>query len=110
MDGSDNPAENILDALRKNGWGKGQSVSKDGAICVGHACEWSMMSMDKTLGALLPVLNEQFPERLNWMHYKIGLGPVVAFNDHPDTTFADVERVLEKAAIRWEEGRVLRHD
>lgn len=53
--------------------------------------------------ALTDVVREQFPDRL---------GPVLStykpdvaqFNDHPDTTWADLELVVEKAAIKRQEA------
>jgi hypothetical protein len=44
------------------------------------------------------VAGEQYPDR----HY-LGLRPAAAFNDHPDTTWADVEVVLDKASVLWDE-------
>lgn len=56
---------------------------------------------------LAGVIRDQFPDRVN--------GPlsayspertratIYAFNDHPDTTWEDVERVFEKAEVAWDE-------
>jgi hypothetical protein len=43
---------------------------------------------------------EQFPDRAA---FPAAISTVWQFNDHPDTTWADVDLVLDKAARRWDE-------
>lgn len=55
---------------------------------------------------LADIIREQFPDRASWMSASGESTPesiIVGFNDHPDTTFADVERVFEKAEVAWDE-------
>ena len=47
--------------------------------------------------ALASVISEQYPDRIQPDWY------IPAFNDHPDTTFEDIERVCEKAYIKRQE-------
>lgn len=54
---------------------------------------------------LAAVIKEQFPERVHPAHMDTPRDAVVAFNDHPDTTFADVERMFEKAELAWDEKK-----
>lgn len=100
---TDNPFEKVLDRLREKGWCKGGFDGPDGSHCIVGAFR-GFLSMAR-LQSLEGILREQYPDRIAGR-----LCPIPNFNDHPDTTFADVERVLEKAAIKWEEERVLRND
>lgn len=103
---TDNPFEKVLDRLREKGWHKGSLGSTLGPNCIyGAAVE---LRLTQGIDGLIPVIRSQFPDRLVQMPDYHHPGPT--FNDHPDTTFSDVERVLEKAAVKWEEERVLRDD
>lgn len=101
---TDNPFEKVLDRLREKGWCKDRLGDKLGPNCLLGAAqavgvfgyEWR-----ETMGMLV---QEHWPKFLGVQ------APTVKFNNHPDTTFSDVERVLEKAAVKWEEERVLRDD
>jgi hypothetical protein len=53
---------------------------------------------------IMRVIAEQYPERCTpipmGLHWNMpNLAHIPTFNDHPFTTFEDVERVLEKAAV-----------
>lgn len=85
-----------LDLLRRDGWCKDVAETGDGRRCLLGAGVAAGYSTDDCF-ALHAVAKEQYPERLR---LRTDLSPAAAFNDHPDTTFADVERVIEKAAIR----------
>jgi hypothetical protein len=78
---------------------------------------WEELMAD--LDAVADVLGEQFPDRLlsqeikslppNTIVVKIPIPEVLqhassipVFNDHPETMFADVEAVMEKAAVNRE--------
>lgn len=101
----DNPGEMILDRLRSHGWCKQDFGDAEGPNCIAGAAH-EVEAEDYFQHTLVWVIDEQYPGRME-------AGPhsnVPNFNDHPDTTFADVERVLEKAAVKWEEERVLRND
>ncbi len=52
---------------------------------------------------LASVIREQFADRLPQNALNDAGMTIVRFNDHPDTTFADVERVFEKAEVAWDE-------
>lgn len=105
---TDNPFEKVLDRLREKGWRQNGSGREEGPNCIRGATQ--IMVGLKVLydGPLLQVIATQYPDRTTTP--LAGGVSIVEFNDHPDTTFADVERVLEKAAVKWEEERVMRND
>lgn len=98
---SDNPFEKVLDRLREKGWKKGGMGPDTGPNCIAGASQVTHAGMDYQF--LERIIKEQYPDRIHG-----DMMPTPNFNDHPDTQFSDVERVLEKAAVKWEEGRVLR--
>ena len=102
---TDNPFEKVLDRLREKGWQKGGYGPAAGPNCIAGAA----MYVEQTcpFDILDKLVGEQYPERAK---HQISLGITAFFNDHSDTTFTDVERVLEKAAVKWEEERVMRDD
>lgn len=51
---------------------------------------------------LADIIRENYPDRLPTFSYDDN-GIIMHFNDHPDTTFEDVERVFEKAEVAWDE-------
>lgn len=117
-----NPFEAALDRLRARGWIKDHVGYSTGPNCIrgallfeGSAVDavdvsfWKITHLEPRLNAaiILEVIREHYRDRCR--NLATGRG-VSLFNDHPDTTFADVERVLEKAAVKWEEERVLRND
>ena len=110
---TDNPFEKVLDRLREKGWHKGSYGTQFGPNCLvggikiinGLPTTLRMISHPQ-VELLSNIIYEQFRDRAVD-------GPMTCvpnFNDHPDTTFPDVERVLEKAAVKWEEERVMRND
>lgn len=100
---TDNPFEKVLDRLREKGWMKGRFGGGDGPNCLLGAK--IVVSPNEGYSELELTIREHYPDRRLSCR-----GIVSGFNDHPATTFADVERVLEKAAVKWEEERVLRND
>ena len=105
---TDNPFEWVLDRLREKGWMKGSFGPTHGPNCLVGASQnvpLPGIGWERLCDRVDMVVKEQYPERR-----KGSLATVPNFNDHPDTTFSDVERVLEKAAVKWEEERVLRND
>ena len=102
---TDNPFEKVLDRLREKGWHKGGFYGPAETSCILGA-SISCMTGKGFMSILRPIIEGQYPDRITDSLF----GPISAFNDHPDTSFSDVERVLEKAAVKWEEGRVLRDD
>lgn len=97
-----NSAEQILDLLKSSGWCKGNSVRYNG---VTRKHEYCLLGAAQQLGftqrltgiKLAPVVTEQFPERVESALRSNPAHVVVTFNDHPETTFEDVQMVLEKA-------------
>lgn len=106
---TDNPFEKVLDRLREKGWQKGWFGDHRGPNCLVGAHMNTYCSTIKQFKQwtdnLIPILLAQYPDRI-----KGSMAEIPNFNDHPDTTFTDVERVLEKAAVKWEEERVMRDD
>lgn len=87
-----------LEVLRRDGWYKGGLQDARGARCINGALMVAPSSILHISGVIL----EQFPDRVKL--YANGSPSIAFFNDHPDTTFADVELVLEKAQIRYDEA------
>lgn len=102
---TDNPFEIVLDRLREKGWQKGDFGPSEGPNCIYGAITAVEVNFHAVDASVVKIVGEQFSDRTLLKEHK-----GVAFNDHPDTTFTDVERVLEKAAVKWEEERVLRDD
>lgn len=100
-----NPFEGVLDRLREKGWRKDGLGDDEGPNCLYGGQIQSGADYNIFRNVLTPIITDQYPDRVC-----NDLTTIVPFNNHPDTTFADVERVLEKAAVKWEEERVLRHD
>jgi hypothetical protein len=62
----------------------------------------AMLSTEEDdLRVLVEIIREQFPDRANPAHAPADA--VTMFNDHDDTTWDDIEMVLEKAIVRVEE-------
>lgn len=60
-------------------------------------------SADKAQDIVKEVIKEQYPDRCYIGVNTTALPDIAHFNDHPDTTFEDVTRVLEKALVRASE-------
>jgi hypothetical protein len=108
-------ARDALDLLDRDGWckwaatmheqGIGCRQYRKGAHCLGGALSMAygatadMWTCPQAVyQRVADLIGEQYPE---WQEWKAGF-PVVctitAFNDHEDTTEADVRRILEKLA------------
>lgn len=90
-----------LEILRRDGWIKGQGADRQERKCLVGAVAVALTDSDVEWRRYLDVVNEvtheQYPERCAY-------GGTWGFNDHRDTTFADVELVLEKAQLRYDEA------
>lgn len=96
--GGGNPFREGLEVLREKGWCQGAIEDDKGRKC---AIGGLLLTNPTTnsLPFLAEITEELFPDR-----YRISnKHPVAIFNDHPHTTFEDVEAVFEKAAVRWDE-------
>ena len=106
---TDNPYKKVLDRLRQRGWHKGSFGDRRGPNCLVGAHMQTHCSTIKQFKQwtedIIGIILVQYPDRING-----SMAEIPNFNDHPDTTFEDVERVLEKAAVKWEEERVMRDD
>lgn len=101
-----------LDYLASRGWHKGGFEAADGGMCMLGANRWVHCGTTSILHpgledatrtdteAMMAVIVEQFPDRIR---SNSSIYQVADFNNHKDTTFEDVQRVLEKAAIRTDE-------
>lgn len=89
-----------LDVLRRDGWCKQIWRDEQGRHCLMGAFLEVYGENNTWVGysEVQDVVREQFPDRG-------GLAGAceILFNNHPDTTFADVELVLEKAQLRYDE-------
>lgn len=105
-----NPFLRSLDGWTREGWIKGAMYrwehyvgEIDGWCSLGRldqACNNSYGYVEawQTLGR---VFNDLFPDRLG--ENPEFEDPIPMVNDHPDTTFEDIQAAFEKAAVRWEE-------
>jgi hypothetical protein len=110
---TNNPIEAVrarLDGGRK--WHKGElgDVDGDGSVCVIGACQavyWSGAKHDAYTDirdTIAAVVLEQYRDRVRNVDLMTGGSPIPSFNDHDATTFADVEVVLDKASVAWDEA------
>lgn len=87
-------AAKTLDVLRREGWAKGVFNSREPTPhCLYGAMVRAGLTNSESMRlatALRRRIAAEFPERV------ADGGGVMEFNDDPDTTFADVEMVLEK--------------
>jgi hypothetical protein len=91
-----NTMNKALNLLRTCGWTKGNFYALDGSYCVLGALSCVAVTSEE-VRVLQAVIKEQFPDR--------GIHPGISFfNDAPETTFAEVEMVLEKASMQLEES------
>ena len=94
-------ASEVLRGLRTCGWAKGTFRDANGAMCIrgamSNAGSLTQVARRDLYERLLIVIRAEYPGRLTRGEI-LDPEPVAAFNDHPDTTFTDVERVLEKVA------------
>ena len=81
-------------------WAKRVFRSGDRACSLG-ALSWAEASKQEAT-YLDDLAVELFPQRAKHDHEGL-LRPTAQFNDHPDTTWEDIEALFEKAAVRWEE-------
>lgn len=99
-DANENPYARALERLRVKGWCKYKSGTEEGPNCVSGALAYvtnDNVLLDKRLEFVSRIVEELYPSEWGWT-------TVPTFNDRSDITFEDVEVVLEKAAVRWEEG------
>ena len=83
-------------------WCKGALVDgKGGACLLGSMTGASPDNLRRLTRCLTVVIVEQYPDRLRGLDQDEEVVP--AFNDHLDTTWADVDSVLDKAARRLDE-------
>lgn len=97
-----------LAALRENGWIKNYLCASNG-VCIngavniattGNAMRFISNGAGELKGVreiIYKIVKEQFPERAAKVHWR-RMSPH-EFNNHPDTTFEDMEMVLEKAIL-----------
>ncbi len=79
-------------------WIKGAERT-DAGWCLYGALVEARYSTFGELNFLCEVAREQYPDRMN----RPGIPTISQFNDHEDTTWPDIELVLEKTALRWDE-------
>lgn len=96
-----------LEILRRDGWCKDIWRNERGEHCLMGAfiAAYNNDQVEEWDGTKWPmydevieVVREQFSDRA------VRPAAEIAFNNHPDTTFADVAMVLEKAQLRYDES------
>jgi hypothetical protein len=86
-------ADDIMATIREHGWWQERDGDQtpNGRLCMAMAA--ARLWNTRGIAALNQVVHQMYPERTT-----LGVRPVcVAFNDHPDTTLEDVERVVKEA-------------
>lgn len=78
-------------------WHKGEMYGPNNTACIYGAL---FETKNKNCRIVTNVALAQYPDRIELNNNKIYLAQ---FNDHPDTVWADVERVMEKGAVQEEE-------
>jgi hypothetical protein len=93
----------VIAELRSKGWRKGGMYGENGSACLIGAIDRvlarpssSLECFDVARDTVLPVIREQFPDRLK-PYRNSPTNSTARFNDHPDTTLDDVILVCEKA-------------
>lgn len=105
MNDETSPAE-LLERLRTHGWCKGTYGTGSGPNCILGA--WKAVEAEKQgiyqnrvrgafVNPCVKIINSVLDEQY-------GHADIPFFNDSLDTTFEDVETVLEKAQVRWNES------
>lgn len=105
----ENVYRTALDILRDKGWCKGELTDQNGGHCAIGAILAQNEDEEKWTSTLAQIVMDQYPDRVDlgcaeghgerWVNWET----VASFNNHSDTTFADVERVFEKGALRVDE-------
>lgn len=107
--------QKVKEIISQRGWCKGSMEKTDGSVCLLGAARAAHVQEERNPGwhyspaitALSKVIQEQYPERVTGATEEPIPGipwvgdydHVWIFNDHADTTYEDIERVLEKAAV-----------
>lgn len=89
----------VLTGLRTHGWCKNTLEDSQGRMClIGAAYHVDPLSAELNGWKLevVRVANEQFPERMDYEDFAEG---IVSFNNDPQTTWDDIEMVLEKVGV-----------
>jgi len=95
-------ARDRLDGGRK--WHQGSMRGPGGGVClVGALLDTARTQSDVDRASYLlgDVIQEQYPDLPGVTGSRLAALPT--FNDHPDTVWADIELVLDKAARRLDE-------
>ena len=96
--------DNVLDQARDSldggrAWCKNEGRDGQGRMCIAGAIDALALDRVPYLAArvaLEGVIAEQYPCRS--VHSVFGTVMISVFNDHPATTWADIDMVLDKAA------------
>jgi len=86
-------------------WHQGSLRGPDGSACLVGAlldAATGQREVDRVAYLLGDVIQEQYPDLPGVAGSRLAALPT--FNDHPDTTWADVDLVLDKAARRLDEA------
>lgn len=114
-----NPFRKMLDGWGRSKWVKRQFIGANGRTCLAQRmdnCTQLIVNGYYTSNTpeavlLAKTINELFPERTPYDLSDIDKYPafarseIIGFNDHISTRWVDVEQVVEKAAVRWDESR-----
>lgn len=93
----ENPITQMLQLIRDRGWTQHQYENKKGSLCIYGAHDQLGPRSHATLQIIRQTIKEQFPK------YESSGTIIVSFNDSCDRRIADIEMVLEKAAVKYDE-------
>jgi hypothetical protein len=101
-----NPFTEALEELRQNGWRQGSRGKATGPKCIVGAIQWVRTgSMDYAFTGAYNAPEVLFLNSvLHEMYTLPDLISVDSWNDI-DATWPEVEALMEKAALRWDEER-----
>lgn len=91
-----NPFEEALDRIRSSGWIQGELARPGEGYCLEGAFLFAQPS--KCHLEYYPLIRKVLGEQYGWGY------SVYIWNDQPERTQAEVETILEKCAVRWDEN------
>jgi hypothetical protein len=93
-----NPFRRALQGWTENQWCQGGLSDEQNRLCIiGRICSvTTFKEQGPTCHFLNKIASQMFPDRTR-------IGYAFPVNDHPDTTFQDIQSILEKCAVRWDE-------
>ena len=88
----ENPYRRMLDGWGRNKWVKGQFVTHDRRrVCLSQRANDCIADQRW----LVDTITELYPD--------VEFVSIATFNDRPKTRWVDIEKIVEKTAVKWDE-------